>query len=165
MKHLLPPVCGFQDEFRWLSNFWPAAVLLDGSYYPSVENAYQAAKTHQSERTPFKDCSASAARRLGRMIPVRSGFHEQRVEIMEGLVFQKFASGTALAARLIATGARELIEENHWGDVFWGRCRGEGQNKLGEILMAQRERLLNDGKDLGKAVSFSLAARSKAEIS
>lgn len=37
----------FQGQYRFLSNFWPAVVQLDGIYYPTVEHAYQAAKTLQ----------------------------------------------------------------------------------------------------------------------
>ena len=35
----------FQGEYRFLSNFWPCVVEYEGTEYPSVENAYQAAKT------------------------------------------------------------------------------------------------------------------------
>src|SRR4051794_10492805 len=35
----------FQGEYRFLSNFWPAEVVYEGVTYPSVEHAYQAAKT------------------------------------------------------------------------------------------------------------------------
>lgn len=37
----------FQGEYRWLSNFWPARVVLDGVEYPTVENAYQASKADE----------------------------------------------------------------------------------------------------------------------
>ena len=33
------------DADCYLSNFWPARVMLDGVEYPSTEHAYQAAKT------------------------------------------------------------------------------------------------------------------------
>ena len=36
------------------------------------------------------------------------------------------------------TGAEELVEGNYWGDTFWGVCRGEGENKLGKLLMQVR---------------------------
>lgn len=36
------------------------------------------------------------------------------------------------------TGNRELIEENTWGDTFWGTVNGVGKNKLGLILMDVR---------------------------
>ena len=35
----------FQGEYRFLSNFWPAPVEFEGITYPSVEHAYQSAKT------------------------------------------------------------------------------------------------------------------------
>lgn len=34
----------FHGRFRFLSNFWPASVVMDGEVYPTVEHAYQAAK-------------------------------------------------------------------------------------------------------------------------
>jgi len=40
----------FKGEHRWLSNFWPTYVQFDGELYPSVENAYVAAK-FDKERT------------------------------------------------------------------------------------------------------------------
>jgi predicted NAD-dependent protein-ADP-ribosyltransferase YbiA (DUF1768 family) len=35
----------FEGEHRFLSNFWPSPVDLDGETYASAEHAYQAAKT------------------------------------------------------------------------------------------------------------------------
>ena len=35
----------------------------------------------------------------------------------------------------------ELVEDNAWGDTFWGRCNGIGKNHLGKILMVIREEL------------------------
>ena len=62
----------FFNEYRFLSNFYPCIVLLDGVEYPSIENAYQAAKTLDlSERALFKDVSAGKAKRLGRQIKIR----------------------------------------------------------------------------------------------
>lgn len=131
----------FRGEFRWLSNFWPARVTLDGVVYPSVENAYQAAKTTPEHRSPFLSCSAADAKKLGKTIPVRDDWDEVKTYIMGDLVTQKFAAGSELAQKLLATGARELVEGNDWDDTFWGVCRGKGQNRLGKILMARRDQL------------------------
>src|SRR5579859_7314324 len=39
-------IAEFQGEYRFLSNFWPAAVKgPSGLWYASVENAYQASKS------------------------------------------------------------------------------------------------------------------------
>ena len=35
----------FQGRYRFLSNFWPATVEFEGMTYPTVEHAYQSAKT------------------------------------------------------------------------------------------------------------------------
>ena len=58
---------------------------------------------------------------------------------MEELLRNKF-SDPVLKQRLLATGNRELIEGNHWHDNFWDsctcdRCRNNGQNLLGKLLM------------------------------
>ncbi len=132
----------FQGEHRWLSNFWPAKVALDGMTYQSVEHAYQAAKTNPSEREPFLHCTAAEAKQLGRGVSIQSGWDDQKVAVMRSLIEQKFAPGSTLAEKLIATGKVRIIEGNHWGDTFWGVCRGNGRNLLGEILMERRAALL-----------------------
>lgn len=154
----------FQDEHRWLSNFWPAKVVLDGVTYPSVEHAYQAAKTHPSERAPFQRCTAAQAKKLGREIPVRSGWSDEKVAIMRALIEQKFAPGSELARKLVATGDCQLVEGNSWGDTFWGVCRGTGQNLLGEILMDRRTALTQPAEklELIEHPSSSYSPRTRA---
>lgn len=132
----------FHGEHRWLSNFWPADVRLDGVLYPSVENAYQAAKFHPTGRTPFTACTPGQAKRLGRSLFVRSDWEQMKVAVMRGLIHQKFASGSTLAAKLMLTAPGKIVEGNAWGDTFWGVCRGRGQNVLGELLMQRRALLL-----------------------
>ena len=34
-----------------------------------------------------------------------------------------------------------LVEENTWGDSFWGTVNGRGENQLGQILMDVRAKL------------------------
>ena len=64
---------------------------------------------------------------------------------MYELLISKF-SDPGLRDKLIATGDAELIEcNNHW-DRYWGVCRGEGQNKLGKLLMKVREEVKTDNK-------------------
>lgn len=131
----------FQGDYRWLSNFWPANVIFDGVTYPSVENAYQAAKTAPEHRAPFTNCTAAEAKKLGRQVPMMPGWNDRRIGVMNDLIAQKFAPGTGLAEKLMATGDAMLIEGNTWNDTFWGVCRGRGSNVLGKILSVQRSRL------------------------
>lgn len=132
----------FQGENRWLSNFWPAAVRLDGDSYPSIEHAYQAAKFCVGpDRLPFLSCTAGQAKRLGRSKPARPEWEYVKVATMRELIAQKYAAGTPLGRRLLSTGDCNIVEGNTWGDVFWGVCGGKGQNLLGVLLMEQRARL------------------------
>lgn len=134
-------IVAFNGAFRFLSNFWTVDVVLDGVTYPSVENAYQAAKVRPEERQPFIHCSAADAKRLGREVKIAADWEEVKVDIMCDLLAQKFAPGTRLAGALLGTGDAMLIEGNTWGDTFWGKCRGEGQNMLGRLLMERRAAL------------------------
>ena len=47
--------------------------------------------------------------------------------------------GTLLEPLLLATGDAELIEGNNWGDTYWGKCNGQGLNRLGILLMQIRD--------------------------
>ena len=53
----------------------------------------------------------------------------------------KFRGDIDLRSLLVATGDRELIEGNTWGDTFWGvdKNTGQGENHLGRILMELRD--------------------------
>lgn len=137
----------FQGDYRFLSNFWPAPVTFEGVFYPTVEHAFQAAKTLNLRiRAEIRDCKTAAdAKRLGRRASLRPDWEAVKLSVMESLVRQKFAPNTELAESLLATGNAVLIEGNTWGDCFWGVCRGEGENRLGQILMQVRAELRNAG--------------------
>ena len=133
-------ITSFTGHHRWLSNFWPAPVVLDNVLYPTVENAYQAAKTDPANRTPFVACTPGQAKRLGRAVKLRHDWATAKLHIMRELIAQKFARHSGLAEKLAATSG-ELVEGNTWGDTFWGVCRGHGQNQLGKLLMEHRATL------------------------
>nr|MBN1229138.1 DUF1768 domain-containing protein [Anaerolineae bacterium] len=143
----LPNTSSFIDrfihEYDFLSNFHAAEVMLDGLLYPSVEHAYQAAKTLiPEEREPIREAAESSqAKRLGRQSTLREDWDEIKIAIMEDLVRQKFTRHQDLAERLLATGDAYLIEGNDWGDCFWGQVDGKGKNQLGRILMMVRDEL------------------------
>jgi predicted NAD-dependent protein-ADP-ribosyltransferase YbiA (DUF1768 family) len=59
---------------------------------------------------------------------------------MQDLVIQKFST-PEFSKMLLSTGDKYLEETNHWGDTFWGKSGGIGENKLGQILMEIRKML------------------------
>ncbi len=135
----------FNGEYKFLSNFYDSWVIgVDGSNYPTVEHAYQAAKTSdllsiheiRHARTPAE------AKRLGRLAPLKSDWEEIKIKVMGFLLMQKFQDGI-LQDQLIETGNQNLIEGNTWGDTFWGVCNGVGENHLGRLLMKVRYKIVN----------------------
>lgn len=132
----------FRGETRWLSNFAASLVILDGISYPTVENAYQAAKTlNKIERIPFETCSPTEAKRLGYRLSLRKDWEEAKLQIMYILNYQKYLL-PKYRDLLISTYNQNLVEGNTWGDTFWGICNGIGENHLGRILMKIREKLI-----------------------
>lgn len=133
----------FRAKYRFLSNFYPSSVLYDGSFYPSVEHAFQAAKCNNlSDRVNIRLArTPGEAKRLGQHVELRPDWEEVKVAIMYVLLKEKFNDSSELAPELLATGSAELIEGNNWGDQFWGMCNGKGENNLGKLLMRVRSEL------------------------
>ena len=130
----------FEDEeFRWLSNFYRTEIDYKGRSYPTLEHAYQAAKTldeaeHEKIRTAP---NPAASKKLGRDCTLREDWEEIKISVMEELLRLKF-NDSELKEKLLSTGDDELVEGNWWGDIFWGVCKGKGENNLGKLLMKIR---------------------------
>ena len=134
----------FDGEYAFLSNFYPVSIPYQGLTYPSVEHAYQASKSIETferwavltSRTP------GLAKKIGRTLNIRSNWEEIKLGIMEELLLIKF-SQEPCKTMLLNTGEEEIIENNYWGDTYWGTCKGVGSNHLGKLLMKTREKISN----------------------
>lgn len=137
------PILSFADDHDFLSNFYVAPIRFEGAEYPTVEHAFQAAKTPEGkERARIRNApNPGKAKSLGRKVALRKDWEQVKLGVMEALVREKFTAHPDLAARLLATGERQLVEGNTWGDTFWGVVRGNGKNHLGKILMRVRAEL------------------------
>jgi ribA/ribD-fused uncharacterized protein len=132
------PIKRFSGPHRFLSNFYPAVVGLDGDAYPTTEHAYQAAKVPRIQRGPFLTvATAGEAKRLGRRVQLRPDWESVKVGVMLHLLRAKFAD-PSLRRMLTATGSALLEEGNTWGDRYWGTVHGMGENMLGKLLMQVR---------------------------
>lgn len=140
----------FDGKYEFLSNFYESPLRWRGNDYPTVEHAFQAAKTLDPI---YRQAIATAdtpgkAKRLGRKANLRPDWEEIKEQVMYECVLAKFSQDVSLMLALLATGDEELIEgTTGWHDNIWGSCECpkcqsiEGQNKLGKILMRVREEL------------------------
>ena len=149
----------FEGGYEFLSNFYEVPFRWRGNEYPTVEHAFQAAKTLDpvkrqeiaTARTP------GIAKRLGRSVHLRPDWEEVKEEIMYECVSAKFHQNIGCALALLATGDEELVEGTSWHDNEWGTCycpkciNIEGKNKLGKILMRVREEMRAELEELVKA--------------
>lgn len=135
----------FRGKYYFLSNFYNSPVTYEGITYQNNEAAFQAMKVTTDEiRKQFADLPPNLAKRKGRNVQLRNDWEAVKEQYMYEIVLAKFKQNRDLKKRLLATGTSELIEGNTWGDVIWGMCKGQGENKLGKILMRIRNELKSD---------------------
>lgn len=122
-----------QEPNKFLSNFYQHNGW-------TVEHYYQAAKTDDPVWMAkiLKAPTPAAAKKLGRLAPIRPNWENEKLTIMRILIKMKFRD-PQLQNQLLATGDAYLIEGNWWGDRYWGQCQGTGQNWLGILLMNERD--------------------------
>lgn len=131
-------ITNFRGDYFFLSNFF---IEPDKTH---VEGEYQALKT--SPPTEWIKCVLPyESKRAGKKLKLRPDWHGVKRGYMAGLVFKKFSDHADLRRRLIETFPKDLVEENTWGDTYWGTCNGAGENQLGKILMATRAYFMNGG--------------------
>lgn len=135
----------FKNKNAFLSNFYPVFVYYEGMRFPSVEHAFQAAKTNDLETRKLFMIAPTAkdAKRFGRQVKLRKDWDSVKVNVMEMLLRQKFAR-PALREQLLNTKDSILIEGNNHGDTFWGVCKGTGENYLGRLLMKIRQEIIEE---------------------
>lgn len=136
----------FQNEYRWLSNFAPVKIKLDGLEFPSVEHAYMSAKYNDIEWKKF--CSnpnnkAGDVKRKSRNITLKEDWNDIKLEVMKECVNQKF-SQEPYRTKLLGTGTQYIQEGNRWNDKYWGVClkTNKGENHLGKLIMDVRSALV-----------------------
>ena len=120
LRHDDTHICGFFEEYRWLSNFHVCLVVYGGYDFPSSENAYQAAKDDPQHWAKFTTCSPSEAKKYGKMASVdKQWWDSAKEEVMLDCLQDKFTRNDDLRQKLLDTGDRYLEETNWWGDKFW----------------------------------------------
>lgn len=151
------PIGEFNKEWRFLSNFYELERLPDMDFagsdigYPTVEHAYQAAKTmdRQERKRISLLLKPGTAKYEARKLVLRDDWDAVKDKVMWHYLGLKFNVGGRLCEYLVHTMPRILVEGNWWHDNYWGscycaHCGARGQNKLGKMLMKLREERFND---------------------
>lgn len=136
----------FKGEYRFLSNFWEADIILGDTTFPTAEHAFQAAKAVDQPDIYEEIVNASSpkkAKRKGKRPDLPENWYEKKKYVMIDVVTAKFSQNPDLRKKLIDTGTEPIVELNSWGDTYWGakKSNGEGENTLGKILMSTRSSL------------------------
>jgi ribA/ribD-fused uncharacterized protein len=132
----------FSGNYSFLSNFYPSPILREHVIYPTVEHAFQAMKSLNTD-TRLKISQAPGpkqAKYMGREVLLRLDWDDVKLDVMKDILKVKF-SDPKLKDLLIGTRQAHLAESNTWGDRFWGQVDGVGHNHLGKLLMQIREGL------------------------
>ncbi len=137
---------GFFGDYRYLSNFYDAAVYYEGLKYPSSECAYQAAKLMPEYRSAFTIITPAQSKKLWKrygevalMDQSAEEWNDRKYDVMSSIVFDKFLRHGDLRNKLLGTGHKYLEERNWWKDADWGvDINLGGTNWLGIILMNVR---------------------------
>lgn len=154
----------FRGEYFFLSNMYPLHIpilALCGIRVPTSEHVYMSGRfidpEIQREVAEVRACGDTSTPYAHGLAVKNFAYslleqgHEQlpswdtaKLELMYTAVARKFFPGSDIAAALKATGSRELVEGNDWGDRFWGVDpvgSQNGENHLGKILMQVRSEL------------------------
>lgn len=153
-------IYSFRKSYSFLSNMYEHEVKYGGITYPSVENAFQAAKFKDKDtRIEFSKMKPRDAKRHGRSISMSAEeikvWDTIKYRIMLQLLKVKF-SDYILGNKLKNTNPLKLVEGNTWHDNTWGHCTCEKcttkqhKNMLGVLLMNVREELVDGFLNLGK---------------
>ena len=131
-------------SFSEFSNFHVAPFFIEGKTYKTVEHWFQAQKfpTDKDLQERIRNAQTPAqAKVLGqtRSTHYVSNWDVIKDEVMLKGLTAKFAQNPDLKDLLVATAGRELREKAP-KDKYWGTGpSGDGQNKLGKLLMAVRD--------------------------
>lgn len=141
-------IVGFTGEHSFLSMAYPLNKPLIEKIgpamfrYPTLRKAYYA---HSTDDLGLKATiiTMENTEDLSTVVPIefrRNDWSELRERVLYQLLKQKFKDST-LRLKLKHTGTKELIHVNP-DNLFWGTDgEGEGENRLGKLLMKLREEI------------------------
>lgn len=140
-------VCFYEHDFYPLSNFSAFALRWRDFHFQTSEAAYHFEKFVQDAgrgtELKWEILNAPSAHEAFKIAEENKGWRRKdwdsvKVDIMRDILRTKAAQHEYVRRKLLATGARELVEDS-WRDDFWGwGPNRDGQNMLGKLWMEIR---------------------------
>lgn len=135
-----------KEDKKWgcFSNFFLAPIVIDGYEYKTTEHYYQSMKASNIEDHEFIASAETPkeARERGRSCKIRENWEEIKENVMRIALSTKFYQHPQLKEILIESGSEKLIEWAPW-DNYWGNGpTGNGENRLGVLLMEIRDDII-----------------------
>jgi len=134
------------DDYGWMSNFYPSVLNIDGMTYPTVEHYYQSMKTFDGAIHVWISNAPKPflAMTIGRKLRGKDGFDKDewekiKVNVMLNGLRHKFHQ-LDMKELLLKTG-NAVLHEDSPSDKFWGV---KGKDQLGKCLMQIREEILDE---------------------
>lgn len=142
-----PQVIAFystSSAYGEFSNFSRHPVMIGGRLYQTSEHYFQSQKFVGSPKNDVEavrvggNPKAIAAMGRDRTRPLRADWENMKDDVMRTAVEAKFFQHPELAALLLSTGDKVLVEHTE-NDRYWAdNGDGQGPNRLGKILMETR---------------------------
>lgn len=157
---LIGPGIGFFSKHSYLSNFFPAKLVVNGQRFVHSEQAYQYSKAVICGRDDIaksvKSCiDPKKIKKYGDKAESKPEWEEIKCETMKCILLAKFTQNDQLREKLISTGTTPLLEcttNLYWGTGWkfdeegWSKgAKYPGKNKLGLLLSEVRELLTVKG--------------------
>ena len=137
----------FRGKNAFLDNGYPVRIEYEGMTFPSVEAAFQAAKSWDVRHrlACSKADTPVIAKRLGRKVALRPDWEEKKLAIMKELLEQ--SSGILSCGISFGYRGRGAGGGKPTGRCLLGQGKGEGENHLGRLLMEVREEIRAEETD------------------
>lgn len=125
----------FDEEYAFLSNDYASPIIYDGMIYPTVEHAFQAAKTMLLEQRKLicEAKSSTDAKRAGEIITLRYDWQEVKKNVLEQCLYMKFITYKEIRDKLLAIDDETILEV----------CREDENSLLGQTLIKVKQVLTN----------------------
>lgn len=141
-----------RNKYSFLSNFYSSEFTIDNVVYNHVEGYYQSQKFILYDPKAAKHISTvlspMACKKIAYSyyLPINKKLEwdsDLKDKVMKRALYAKFSTNTYLLQALLDTKNNNLIEDSTI-DKYWGQDKnGNGENKLGILLMEVRSTLQN----------------------